>query len=102
GTLRSFTASPMALWLREHATQVGRARTLGRLYDLGSYPGMIAAPRTHEWVSGEVYRLRRPQLTLRTLDRYEFAPAGRGRPRFVRVRRIVEIDGRDTPAWVYL
>ena len=102
GTLRSFTASPMALWLRERAEPAGRARTLGRLYDLGPYPGMIAARRTREWVTGDVYRLRRPRSTLRTLDLYESGPAGRGRPRFVRVRRVVQINGRATPAWVYL
>jgi len=102
GTLRSFTGSTIALWLRERAMPAGRARTLGRLYDLGAYPGMIAARRRRDWVTGELYRLRRPRSTLRTLDSYEAGSAGRGKPRFVRVRRIVEIDGTATPAWVYL
>ncbi|HZF27903.1 MAG TPA: gamma-glutamylcyclotransferase family protein [Gammaproteobacteria bacterium] len=102
GTLRPCTHSPMALWLRARAVHAGTARTRGRLYDLGAYPGMIAARRDCEWVTGDVYRLRRPRPTLRTLDLYEWGESGRGRPRFVRVRRIVEREGRATPAWVYL
>ena len=101
GTLRPCTHSPMAIWLRGRAVHAGTARTRGRLYDLGAYPGMIAARRTREWVAGEVYRLRRPRRTLRTLDLYE-SSAGRGRPRFVRVLRTVDLGGRATPAWVYL
>jgi gamma-glutamylcyclotransferase (GGCT)/AIG2-like uncharacterized protein YtfP len=102
GTLRSFTASHMALWLRERAVPVGPARTAGRLYDLGAYPGMIARRRKGEWVAGEVYRLLRPRATLRTLDVYESCSAGT-RVRFVRVRHVVELArGRTARAWLYL
>ena len=102
GTLRPCTHSPMAIWLRARAVHAGTARTRGRLYDLGAYPGMIAARRDCEWVTGDVYRLRRPRSTLRTLDLYERGESGRGRPRFVRVCRVVELHGRATPVWVYL
>jgi gamma-glutamylcyclotransferase (GGCT)/AIG2-like uncharacterized protein YtfP len=101
GTLRSCSASPMALWLRERAVLVGRSRTVGRLYDLGAYPGMIAPRRKGEWVAGEMYRLLRPRQTLRTLDLYE-SGSGRGSMPFVRVRGVVNLDGRAVSAWLYL
>ena len=102
GTLRPFTGSSMAVWLLANAVHLGRGRVLGRLYDLGAYPGMIAARRDGEWVVGDLYRLRRPGPTLRVLDRYEWGSSGRGRPRFARERRLVELARGSTPAWVYL
>lgn len=82
GTLRPFAAIPMALWLAAAAERVGEARTPGRLYDLGSYPGLIAPRRRGEWVAGDLYRVTRRVLA--ALDRYE-APA------FERVRATVEL-----------
>jgi gamma-glutamylcyclotransferase (GGCT)/AIG2-like uncharacterized protein YtfP len=103
GTLRSFTATPMAKWLGANAVYCGVARTRGRLYALGTYPGMTPARRRGEWVIGEVYRLRAPLTLLRALDRYESRSSGRTRSAFVRTRLPVELTGGGTtPAWVYL
>jgi gamma-glutamylcyclotransferase (GGCT)/AIG2-like uncharacterized protein YtfP len=101
GTLREFSAIPMARRLREQARYLGVAYSKGRLYDLGAYPGLRDARARGEWVVGDVYRLSRPGL-LRTLDRYEAGAAAR-RPRFVRQRRrIVLTSGRRVDAWVYV
>ena len=92
----------MARWLAQVARHVGAARTAGRLYDLGAYPGLVPARRRGEWVIGDLYHLRAPRGILQTLDRYE-AGHGRSRPRFVRVRCwVVLASGRQRMAWTYL
>jgi len=82
GTLRPFVDIPMARWLQRVARYIGPAKTHGRLYDLGPYPGLRPARRTGEWVSGDRYEVRDPRV-VRALDSYE-AGTGRGRPRFGR------------------
>jgi gamma-glutamylcyclotransferase (GGCT)/AIG2-like uncharacterized protein YtfP len=99
GTLRPFVDIPMARWLQNVATHLGPARTRGRLYDLGSYPGLRPSRRRDEWVAGDLYRVGGE--VLRVLDRYE-AGAGSRAPRFVRKRCEVGIARfRSLSAWVY-
>jgi gamma-glutamylcyclotransferase (GGCT)/AIG2-like uncharacterized protein YtfP len=103
GTLRAFVDIPMARRLRRCARHLGAARTPGRIYDLGPYPGMTAPRRRGEWVAGDLYELRTPRALLRALDLYEAGASGRERPRFVRVRATVFVaDGRSRFAWLYL
>jgi gamma-glutamylcyclotransferase (GGCT)/AIG2-like uncharacterized protein YtfP len=99
GTLRPFVDIAMTRWLRAVATHVGAARTRGRLYDLGSYPGLRPADRRDEWVTGDLYRVR--SKVLRVLDRYEAGNGSRA-PRFVRQRCEVSVaQFRSRSAWVY-
>jgi gamma-glutamylcyclotransferase (GGCT)/AIG2-like uncharacterized protein YtfP len=101
GTLRPFVDIPMARWLQRVARYIGPAKTRGRLYDLGPYPGLRPARRTREWVRGDLYEVRDP-LVVHALDRYE-AGTGAGRPRFVRSACIVSVGRRrGRPAWVYV
>jgi gamma-glutamylcyclotransferase (GGCT)/AIG2-like uncharacterized protein YtfP len=101
GTLRPFVAVPMARWLRERARYLGPAKTRGRLYDLGPYPGLLVARGRREWVAGDVYRVTNPRV-LRVLDRYE-AGSSVASARFVRRRCVVRLaQRRSRAAWVYL
>ena len=93
GTLRPFFDNPMARRLRREGRRIGVASLAGRLYDLGRYPGISRPRRREEWVTGELYRLRRPRHTLRVLDRYE--------ARFVRELARVRLGRREYRAWVY-
>lgn len=108
GTLRPCLEGsdvPIARWLAARAEHAGAARTRGRLYDLGPYPGLVIAERAGErsgWVVGDVYRLPRPLRLLAVLDRYE-AGARRAQPRFERVERTIRFgDRRSVAAWVYV
>lgn len=68
---------------------VGTAR--GRLLDLGRYPGAVDGRGR---VTGEVYRLRDPQV-LPAVDRAEGV-------QFVRCHTLVTLaDGRRARAWIY-
>jgi gamma-glutamylcyclotransferase (GGCT)/AIG2-like uncharacterized protein YtfP len=101
GTLRAFVATAEGERLRRHSSLVDYARVAGRLYDLGRYPGLADARRAGDWVTGEVYRLRTPRLTLRALDRYELGvwPAS---ARFTRECAIAILArGSRRRVWVY-
>jgi gamma-glutamylcyclotransferase (GGCT)/AIG2-like uncharacterized protein YtfP len=100
GTLRPCVDVPVARWLQRVAEYAGPARTRGRLYDLGPYPGLRPARRSSEWVQGDLYRVPKP-FVLRVLDRYE-AGSGAGRPRFVRMPCVVSLARRRCVAWAYV
>jgi gamma-glutamylcyclotransferase (GGCT)/AIG2-like uncharacterized protein YtfP len=101
GTLRPFVDIPMARWLQRVARYIGPAKTRGRLYDLGPFPGLKPARRIREWVRGDLYAVRDP-FVVRALDSYE-AGTGAGRPRFVRSACIVSVGRRgQRAAWVYM
>ncbi|HZL95066.1 MAG TPA: gamma-glutamylcyclotransferase family protein [Vicinamibacterales bacterium] len=101
GTLRPFVDIPMARWLHRVARHVGTARTCGRLYDLGRYPGLCLGLRRGEWVVGDLYCVRRSAI-YRVLDRYEAGDTP-GRPRFTRQRCTVWLAARRRrSAWVYV
>lgn len=104
GTLLSSFSNPYAMRLRKEAAFLGQARMRGRLYDLGSYPGMKLSLDPAEWVSGEVYRLDRPLRLLGFLDAYEVCDPRDGSAReFKRVLASAHIvNGRVCRAWVYL
>jgi len=92
---------------------VGHATAPGRLYDLGPYPCMVAAPKEddadagHEaaTVRGEIYRLTGP-ATLGQLDVYEGcdpADPRAGAGEYRRVGRPATLDtGVRVEVWVYL
>ena len=101
GTLRAFLATSAGEQLRRRSCLVGYARVEGRLYDLGRYPGLVRRRRAGEWVTGELYRLRNPRLTLRALDRYETG-AWPVQARFTRERAIAHLaQGARRRVWLY-
>jgi gamma-glutamylcyclotransferase (GGCT)/AIG2-like uncharacterized protein YtfP len=97
GTLRSVFHNPYARLLAQRAVLLGTARLPGRLYRLGSYPGMLAPHTPKDWVTGELYRLPSAFCALLwTLDQYEG-------PGFERVLTIAHRAGRPpVKTWVYL
>ncbi len=104
GTLRRDSAHPMAQFLAGHARFVAVARTPGRLYHLGSYPGMVSAMDVDDWVHGELFELLDPDAVLAELDRYEGCTPDR--PESSLFRRIgtpvTSDDGTVYPAWLYV
>jgi gamma-glutamylcyclotransferase (GGCT)/AIG2-like uncharacterized protein YtfP len=93
-------------WQRKVGAEfVGRGTIRGNLYDLGDYPGArVVAAEPGQRVSGELYRLRDPELALETLDKYEeFSPREPNRSLFVReLLPVILEDGRKRRAWAYL
>jgi gamma-glutamylcyclotransferase (GGCT)/AIG2-like uncharacterized protein YtfP len=104
GTLLSTARHPMGARLQREARLVGPATMRGRLYDLGSYPGLVEADGGDSLVHGEVYALNTPAVTLRWLDVYEGVLPGR--PVYSPYERIVRpvrlASGETVDSWLYL
>lgn len=84
-------------------TQILPAETWGRLFDCGSYPGMILDLKTIPMVHGEFYQFPAIEAVLPKLDEIEgFDPKDREGSLFNRIRINVGLgEGRVRPAWTY-
>jgi gamma-glutamylcyclotransferase (GGCT)/AIG2-like uncharacterized protein YtfP len=104
GTLMRGFDHPMAQLLSRSAEFLGEARCRGRLYLVKHYPGMVLSDDPADTVSGELYRLRRPDELLREFDLYEACGEGFAAPtEYVRRMLPVSRDGRGAElAWTYL
>ncbi len=80
------------------------ARTPGRLVDLGSYPGLIPARRSGQWVLGEYAEFETLEAVLPKLDFVEeYRPDAEAQSLYL--RRSVPVildDGSERWAWAYL
>jgi gamma-glutamylcyclotransferase (GGCT)/AIG2-like uncharacterized protein YtfP len=104
GTLMRGFDHPMAQLLSRNADFVGEACCGGRLHLIKHYPGLVQSDDPDEMVSGELYRLRRPDELLRELDMYEACGEGFVAPtEYVRQMLPVTLDdGTAREAWTYL
>ncbi len=104
GTLRRGFENPMAELLARQADFVGLGHFQGRLYDLGSYPGVEASFRSADTVVGDVYRLRRPRYLLNQFDRYEgYDSRNQARSLYLRQNVVITMaEGQTRSAWIYL
>ena len=104
GTLMRGFDHPMARLLSRGADFVGEARSRGRLYLVRHYPGMVLSDDAGDVVSGELFRLRRPDELLREVDMYEACGEGFAEPTEY-IRRMLPVasgDGAASEAWTYL
>ena len=83
---------------------LGSATAAGRLYDLGSYPGMCEPSSPGERVAGELYQLGDVLTALPRVDAYEDQGCHpEDGALFRRCLRDVELDGgARREAWAYL
>ncbi len=105
GTLRREVGAPAYALFAEHATFLDAGTIAGRMYDLGSYPGITLEAEGAHCVHGEVYRLTTPQPTLQLLDRYEGVAGTRGDGSGQYDRLEVPVATHDhglVMAWVYV
>ncbi len=104
GTLRPSLDNPLARTLRLNADIVAHATVSGRLYRIGSYPGLILSAETGDRVHGDVCRLHNPADLLPILDAYEGCGVADPAPHeFERACVPVELDdGTSVIANVYV
>lgn len=88
--------------LHAAATWLGPATVLGRLYDLGAYPGLIASTGASDLVHGELLRLDDAEAVLSWLDAYEGIVPGAPDNEYRRVEAAARPAGGEcVTAWVY-
>lgn len=104
GTLRRDTNSEMHHLLAEYAEFIGEATRLGKLYEVGRYPGMVLSDNIKDSVHGEVYLLRHEDIVLPLLDQYEeFGPEFPEPNEYRRQRQTVFLGNGDRiTAWLYV
>lgn len=105
GTLRREPAHEMVHLLARTARFVSEARVAGRLYDLGSYPGMTLTPNDR-YVKGEIYEVDPDQWwsVIQQLDEYEACTENDPEPHEYR-RELVRAElssGQGVQAWAYV
>lgn len=101
GTLRRGSRAAPAALLRAEARWLGVAEAGGRLYDIGGYPGLVAAEDAR--VEGDLFAMTQPAALLPMLDAYEECSAAFAEPHEYRRERIaVHFEGRDVMAWTYV
>lgn len=99
GTLRK--GFSLHRYLSDKARFIGNGTIRGRLYDLGSYPGVL--PTEAGEVQGELYELEDGPKHLDILDRIEdFDPKNPERSLFIRALTEVRLSDNETiQAWAY-
>ncbi len=104
GTLKSGFQNPYARMLRARAQLVSTAWVRGQLYNLGAYPGLVAADDTRSRVHGELFRIEPSAAGLLSLiDRYEGCDRDSPEPHaFMRWPAVAHLkDGTKRLAWAY-
>lgn len=95
GTLMSSSTHHVAIRLRNHATMLGEASIIGRLYDVGEYPAYLNTKDTDELVYGQLLLLHSDEI-IDELDEYEGVPS-----LYTRMMTTCIIYGHSIEAWVY-
>ena len=57
GLLKSMYDNDAALFIRQHCSLIGEGTISGRLFDLGTYPGVVYEPEASTTVTGEVFEI---------------------------------------------
>jgi len=102
GKLKHNQANEISEYLIKHSEFVGEGYVLGKLYNVGEYPGLIPSSENKEKVFGEIFELNALEI-FQTLDKYEEAwPAYPDNAEFKRVVLEVHKNYKTILCWVYV
>lgn len=102
GSLMGSIQSKIARLLHENSDFLGVAKVQGRLYDLGSYPGLIIDENA-ALVEGHIFKLHHPAALLDYLDQYEgILPNNPDLNEYVRQLIPVDLSGEMLQCWAYI
>ncbi len=102
GTLMRGIHSSKTKLLGRYGRFAGETEIPGRLYDLGSYPGLVYDPEAEKQVRGHVFELTEPERVLPILDEYEGVDPKRPEAGpYLRIRVDLPVAGEGRPCWLY-
>ena len=103
GTLMKCLNQPVHAIMLKGAKYLCRAKTQGRLYNIGEYPGMVKNT-TDAWVYGELYLLKQQESTFAKLDEYEEVGTAFPEPNeyFRDIFEVYPENGQAIQAWIYI
>jgi gamma-glutamylcyclotransferase (GGCT)/AIG2-like uncharacterized protein YtfP len=92
-----------AVYLKNNSSVLSSGKFKGKMYDIGTYPGVIPDPENKRVVSGSVCQLNDPQEVFKILDDYEGFGGNQQQP-YLFVRELLSIETPDGPVscWIYL
>jgi gamma-glutamylcyclotransferase (GGCT)/AIG2-like uncharacterized protein YtfP len=104
GTLRRDTNNEIHHLLAKYAEFMDDATCPGKLYKVGSYPGLVPSDNSRDIVHGEVYLLRHRDIVLPLLDQYEEFGLEFPEPNeYIRQQQTVFLkNGSSATAWIYI
>jgi gamma-glutamylcyclotransferase (GGCT)/AIG2-like uncharacterized protein YtfP len=104
GTLKRDASNKISHRLANYAEFVGDATYRGKLYKIGSYPGVIPSYDPDDMVHGEVYLLHQANIALSFLDQYEEFGQEFPQPNeYIRQKQAVMLKNQNPiSAWVYV
>lgn len=103
GTLRRGCDTAQAARLHDEGAWRGTGKVRGRLYRLGWYPALVEDVAQGGWVTGDVFRMTEPEITLAWLDAYEECGPAFPQPQEYR-REVISVwlACAEVRAWAYL
>lgn len=103
GTLMQDFSSEITQVLRSKSKFVAEGWISGKMYDLGSYPGLVYEAGSTDQVRGEIYQMNRPELLLPVLDYYEMMdPAQAAANEYKRSLLPILSQGQMQECWTYV
>lgn len=103
GTLMNNISSTIAQYLHNNSNFLGIGSFLGKLYDLGHYPGAIYDAQANSMVQGQVFSLYDAVQVLEKLDYYEgILPIEPNKNEYRRELVPVNIQEKQLNCWVYV
>lgn len=96
--------NPVGEYLRSNAEFYADGYFMGKLYDLGDYPGAVESNNPEDKVYGTVFVLKNAESIFRILDEYEETGDQFAKPNeFIRTKtEIVTGKNEKLLCWVYL
>ncbi len=103
GTLMHAISTEMSALMRAHATRHTEGYFLGKVYDLGEYPGAVLSGSPQDKVWGQVYQIQQAGHVFPLLDAYEGIGAEYAVPHmYLRKKVPIVCDSKMLLCWVYL
>lgn len=91
------------LYLRDNSKFFSSARVMGKLFNIGQYPGVVLYPDGDDSVHGVLLQMDDPETVLDLIDIYEGFGNDQPQPNeFIRVLADAETESGIQVCWVYI